>query len=104
MTTTGGLVRRVAAPGAASSAGAGAAAGLVGGAVFGVEMASLGTLPTVASVVRTDSATVGFVVHMAIAGIIGSGFGVLVFASAARPAKCCSGVSSTALSGGFSAR
>ncbi len=79
MTTTGGLVGRLAAPGAASSATAGAAAGLVGGAVFGVAMASLGTLRTVASIVRTDSATVGFVVHMAIAAIIGSGFGVLVF-------------------------
>lgn len=56
----------------------GAAAGVAGGLVFGAAMASLGTLPTVASIVRTDSAPVGFLVHMVIAAAIGAGFGSLV--------------------------
>lgn len=59
-------------------AAAGVAAGVAGGLVFGAAMASSGTLPTVASIVRTDSAAVGFVVHMAIAAAIGAGFGLLV--------------------------
>jgi uncharacterized membrane protein YagU involved in acid resistance len=41
-------------------------------------MASLGMLPTVASIVRADSPVVGFVVHMAIACAIGAAFGLLV--------------------------
>jgi len=57
---------------------AGAAAGVVGGLVFGAAMASLGTLPTVASIVRADSAAVGFILHLAIAATIGAGFGLLV--------------------------
>ncbi|MEO5834103.1 MAG: hypothetical protein ABIR83_12125 [Nakamurella sp.] len=60
------------------NAATGAASGIAGGAVFGAAMASLGTLPTVASIVRTDSVAVGFVVHMAIAAVIGAGFGMLV--------------------------
>lgn len=79
MTITGVVLRRAAGPSAAAAAAAGAAAGLIGGAVFGVAMARLGTLPTIASIVHTDSATVGFVVHMTIAAIIGAGFGVWVF-------------------------
>jgi uncharacterized membrane protein YagU involved in acid resistance len=59
-------------------AAAGAAAGIAGGAVFGAAMASLGSLPTVASIVRTDAAVVGFAVHMVIAATIGVGFGLLV--------------------------
>ncbi|MGH2583291.1 MAG: hypothetical protein ACRDJE_00075 [Dehalococcoidia bacterium] len=57
---------------------AGAVAGLAGGLVFGAAMIELGVLPTVASIVRADSAVVGFVVHMAIAAVVGAGFGVLV--------------------------
>ncbi|MBC8092681.1 MAG: hypothetical protein H7Y15_12230, partial [Pseudonocardia sp.] len=59
-------------------AAAGTASGIGGGLVFGAAMASLGTLPTVASIVRTDSPVVGFVVHMGIAAAIGAGFGLLV--------------------------
>lgn len=55
----------------------GAVAGLVGGLVFGACMASYGSLPTVASIVRTDSEAVGFGLHMVIAAIIGAGFGLL---------------------------
>lgn len=56
----------------------GALAGLVGGLVFGQVMAVIGYLPTVAAIVRTDSPVVGFAVHLLIAAIIGSVFGVLV--------------------------
>jgi uncharacterized membrane protein YagU involved in acid resistance len=56
----------------------GACAGVAGGLVFGAAMASYGQLPTVASIVRTDSPIVGFVVHMVIAAIIGAGFALLV--------------------------
>lgn len=56
----------------------GAVAGLVGGIVFGAAMVQLGVLPTVASLVRTDSPVVGLVVHMAIAAIVGAGLGILL--------------------------
>ncbi|WP_328873615.1 DUF1440 domain-containing protein [Streptomyces sp. NBC_00287] len=59
-------------------AGFGALAGLVGGLVFGAVMAEIGFLPTVAEIVRTDSSAVGFAVHLLIAAIIGSIYGVLV--------------------------
>ena len=58
--------------------GPGALAGLVGGLVFGLAMTQLGYLPTIASLVRTDSPPVGFVVHLAIAAFIGGVFGALV--------------------------
>ncbi len=64
--------------GVGGSAAAGAVAGIAGGLVFGATMASAGTLPTVASIVRTDSAGVGFALHMAFAVVIGAGFGLLV--------------------------
>ncbi|MEU3300184.1 hypothetical protein ABZ729_10230 [Streptomyces sp. NPDC006678] len=60
------------------NAGFGALAGLVGGMVFGGVMVLIGFLPTVAAIVRTDSPVVGFAVHMLLAAIIGSVFGVLV--------------------------
>ncbi|MFD9740401.1 hypothetical protein [Umezawaea sp. NPDC059074] len=56
----------------------GGVAGAAGGLVFGATMGVFGMLPTVASIVRTDSVEVGFVVHMAIAVVIGTGFGMLV--------------------------
>lgn len=59
-------------------AAAGAVAGIAGGLVFGAAMAAVGTLPTVASIVRTDSPWVGFALHMLFAVLIGAGFGVLV--------------------------
>jgi uncharacterized membrane protein YagU involved in acid resistance len=62
----------------ATGAASGAVAGVVGGLVFGASMAVFGMLPTVASIVHTSSARVGFVVHMAFAVIIGAGFGVFV--------------------------
>lgn len=59
-------------------AGPGAVAGLGGGLVFGAAMASLGSLPSVAQLVRDDSPVVGFAVHLLIAAAIGAGFGLLV--------------------------
>jgi hypothetical protein len=56
----------------------GALAGLVGGVAFGAAMIELGVLPTVASLVRTDSPVVGFAVHMTIAATVGAGLGTLV--------------------------
>ncbi|HEY0812595.1 MAG TPA: hypothetical protein VGE11_04890, partial [Pseudonocardia sp.] len=60
------------------AATAGALAGIAGGLVFGAAMAAVGTLPTVASIVRTGSPEVGFVLHMVFAVLIGAAFGVLV--------------------------
>jgi uncharacterized membrane protein YagU involved in acid resistance len=56
----------------------GAPAGIAGGLVFGAAMTQLGVLPTIAGIVRADSATVGFVVHMVVAATIGTGFALLV--------------------------
>lgn len=56
----------------------GAVAGLAGGLVFGSAMNALGTLPSVAQIARSNSAGVGFALHMLIAALIGAGFGVLV--------------------------
>jgi uncharacterized membrane protein YagU involved in acid resistance len=56
----------------------GAVAGAAGGLVFGATMGVFGMLPTVASIVRTDSLEVGFLVHMAIAVVTGMGFGMLL--------------------------
>ncbi len=57
----------------------GAVAGLFGGLVFGAAMLQLGFLPTVASLVRAESITTGFLVHMAIAAIVGAGFGLIAW-------------------------
>ena len=56
----------------------GSLAGLIGGIAFGAAMFELGVLPSVASLVRTDSPVIGFVVHMAIAAIVGSGLAILL--------------------------
>ncbi|MFB9474283.1 hypothetical protein ACFFR3_32730 [Nonomuraea salmonea] len=56
----------------------GAVSGIAGGLVFGLIMAQIGFLPTVAAIVRTDSVVLGFAVHMLFAMIIGAGFGLLV--------------------------
>lgn len=56
----------------------GSLAGLVGGLAFGAAMIELGVLPSVASLVRTDSPAVGFVVHLAIAAIVGTGLAIIL--------------------------
>ena len=51
----------------------GALAGLMGGLVFGAAMIQLGMLPTVASLVHTESGLTGFIIHMILAAILGVG-------------------------------
>ncbi len=52
--------------------------GLAGGLVFGMLMGMMGMLPMVAMLVKSESALVGFGVHMLISALIGAGFGVAV--------------------------
>ena len=60
-----------------SSIVAGAIAGLGGGVVFGMLMAMMGTLPMVAMLVKSQSAIVGFIVHMVISAGIGGLYGLI---------------------------
>ncbi len=57
----------------------GAIAGIAGGAVFGAAIVQLGTLDTIASLVRSDSSVVGLAIHVVVAVAIGVGFGLLVW-------------------------
>lgn len=54
--------------------GAGAAAGLVGGALFGIMMTAMGMMEMVAGLVESSSVAVGWLVHLAISAIFGTGF------------------------------
>lgn len=56
--------------------GKGAVAGLIGGSVFGVQMAAMGMLPMVADMIGSDSVVIGFVLHMLISATIGVTFAV----------------------------
>ena len=56
---------------------AGAVAGLVGGVIFGMLMGMMGMLPVVAMLVKSESAIIGFLVHMVISAVIGAGFGLV---------------------------
>jgi hypothetical protein len=56
---------------------AGAAGGLLGGLVFGVMMQVMGMIPMVAMLVGSDSAAVGWLVHLAISTGLGVGFGLV---------------------------
>lgn len=55
---------------------AGAAGGVAGGLVFGVPMTMMGMLPVIASMVGSDSAVVGFGIHLVISVLIGWGLTV----------------------------
>jgi uncharacterized membrane protein YagU involved in acid resistance len=55
----------------------GAIAGLAGGMVFGIMMAMMGMLPMIAGLVRSQSAFVGFIVHMFISAFIGAIYGLV---------------------------
>ena len=71
-----------------ADAGVGARAGLAGGLAFGAAMVEQGDmLPTIAAIVRSDVPLVGFLVHMAVAAIIGAGFGLLVGREGTRAAE-----------------
>lgn len=56
---------------------AGGVSGCIGGLVFGAMMGMMGMLPMVAMLVKSESAGVGFCLHMAISAVIGAGFGVV---------------------------
>lgn len=61
----------------------GAIGGLIGGAAFGMLMGAMDMLPMVAMLVGSESALVGFALHMLISAAIGAGFG-LAFGTQAR--------------------
>ena len=56
----------------------GAIAGMVGGMIFGMMMGMMGMLPMIAGLVRSDSATVGLIVHMMISAFIGAVYGLVI--------------------------
>ena len=64
---------------------AGAAAGLVGGVLFGLMMGMMGMLPMVAGLVGSNNGLVGFIAHMVISAIIGTGFGLVFGPRAITP-------------------
>lgn len=59
----------------------------MGGLLFGAIMAAAGVLPLVASLVGSDDAAVGFLVHMGFSGFIGGTFGILVAWVRTRPSR-----------------
>lgn len=68
---------------AQEAVGRGIAGGLAGGVVFGVMMTAMGMIAMVGMLVGSESAAVGWVVHLAISAFIGATFGLL---TARRPA------------------
>ena len=56
---------------------AGVLGGIGGGLIFGALMAMMGMLPMIASMVGSDSAGVGFLIHMMMSIVIGLGLTVL---------------------------
>lgn len=52
--------------------------GVAGGIVFGIMMGVMGMMPMIAVLVGSESALVGFIVHMAISVFIGGTFGLLL--------------------------
>ena len=57
---------------------AGIVGGLVGGVAFGILMQLTGMIPMVAMLVGSDSAGIGWLVHLVISAGIGASFGVLI--------------------------
>jgi uncharacterized membrane protein YagU involved in acid resistance len=55
---------------------AGVIGGVAGGLAFGALMGMMGMLPMVAGLVGSNSAVVGFIVHMVLSALIGAGFGL----------------------------
>jgi hypothetical protein len=56
---------------------AGIVGGLAGGVVFGILMQMMGVIPMVAMLVGSESAVVGWLVHLAISAFIGASYAVL---------------------------
>lgn len=67
-------VERAATPAAARNFKATVLAGLAGGVVFGLMMQMMGMMPMVAMLVGSQSAGVGWIVHLSISAIIGALF------------------------------
>lgn len=57
----------------------GALAGVAGGVVFGASMIELGSLESIAALVRADTSVSGALVHLAVSALVGAVFGLLVF-------------------------
>ena len=55
---------------------AGAIGGLVGGVVFGMLMGMMGMLPMVGMLFGSDSAVIGFIIHLVISAITGVAFAI----------------------------
>lgn len=66
--------------------GVGALAGLVGGLAFGALMAMMNVLPMVAMLAGSESALVGFGIHMLISAVIGATYGGVVSLLSLAPA------------------
>ena len=56
----------------------GGLAGMAGGLVFGAALTELAPLPSMALLMVTGSAALGFLLHMLVGGVLGSGFGLLL--------------------------
>jgi len=56
---------------------AGTVAGLVGGGVFGVQMAVGGMLPMIAGMIGSEDVVIGFILHMLISAFIGGTYGFI---------------------------
>ena len=52
-------------------------AGIVGGIVFGIMMAMMGSLTMIAKMMGSDSAVVGFAIHLMISSVFGAGYGLI---------------------------
>lgn len=55
----------------------GVTAGLIGGSVFGVQMAVGGMLPMVAQMIGSQSVVIGFILHLVISAVIGAVYGTV---------------------------
>jgi hypothetical protein len=66
---------------------AGVVGGLVGGVAFGVLMQVMGMISMVAMLVGSDSAGIGWLVHLVISAGIGASFGLLLGAAATTAAR-----------------
>lgn len=69
-----------------NDAAVGALAGVVGGLAFGALMAVMNMLPMVGMLAGSESALVGFAIHMLISAAIGASYGVFVSLAGLTPA------------------
>jgi len=71
----------------------GAVAGIIGGAVFGVMMATMNMLPMVAALIGSESVVIGFIVHLVISAVIGVSYGFVArFIPASWPLTIGAGI------------